>query len=166
MSPAQQQDPASLSRLHDIVEPPPISFWPPSPGWWVLLGVLLAIGFMLAWNANQRRRRNAYRHVALRELAAIDQKNLSVLPALLKRTALAGYPRKRVASLSGEAWLRFLDETGKTTEFTSGPGHPVISLAYQRDGLEADQVAALLDAAKKWIRSHATGATGMTGVRA
>ena len=152
---AQDQDPASLSRLHDIVEPDAVSFWPPAPGWCVLLGVLLAFGLAFAWNTYQRRRRNTYRRAALRELARIADEHLSLLPALLKRTALAGYPRTSVAMLSGEDWLRFLDATGRTTEFTLGPGRAVISLAYERDPSPAEQDE-LRRAAEDWIRGHAT----------
>ncbi|MGB4246521.1 MAG: DUF4381 family protein, partial [Pseudohongiellaceae bacterium] len=32
-----------LSQLADIHLPEPIGFWPPAPGWWVLLVLLLVV---------------------------------------------------------------------------------------------------------------------------
>ena len=43
------ESPTGLDRLHDIVLPPPIPWWPPAPGWYVVLGVLLLAGLAAAW---------------------------------------------------------------------------------------------------------------------
>jgi hypothetical protein len=38
---------------------------------------------------------------------------------LLKRVALVYFPRSRVASLQGEAWIDFLSHTGKKLDFNA-----------------------------------------------
>ena len=152
-------DPGSLERLHDIVTFPPAPFWPPAPGWYVLsLALVIATGWACWWTVHHRRT-NAYRRTALTELqaAGVHPDQLRILPELLKRTALAAYPRERVASLSGGAWLAFLDETGAEPAFVAGPGRLLGDLAYDPAlvrRMSAADADALLAAAITWIRRH------------
>jgi len=110
-------DLASLDRLQDIVTPPPVPWWPPAPGWYVLgalLFILLALG-LVVWL--QRYRANAYRREALRELDALEAKRQwPELPVLLKRVALTAFPRAEVASLTGDSWIAWLNQRGGGTE--------------------------------------------------
>ncbi|WP_035484672.1 DUF4381 domain-containing protein [Geminicoccus roseus] len=154
-----QTDPGSLAGLHDIVASPPVPFWPPAPGWYVVaLALAMTLGWA-CWRTARRWRADAYRRAALAELQSAGGRRdqLTILPELLKRTALAAYPRERVASLSGQAWLAFLDETAAAPAFTTGPGRPLGALAYDpglaRRMSEADGDA-LLAAATAWIRRH------------
>ena len=38
---------SSLDQLQPLITPPPIGFWPPAPGWWLLLVVLPLLGLGL-----------------------------------------------------------------------------------------------------------------------
>lgn len=149
-------DPSDLSNLHDIVLPAPVSFWPPAPGWWMLAAALLAALALLLAKFVRHYRANAYRREALRELAALreplDAEKAQALSALLKRTALVAFPRADVAGLTGIAWSRFLDRTGRMKAFESGPAAllPAIALGAAPTGDEA----AIRDAARAWIRQH------------
>ena len=68
---------------------------------------------------------------------------------LIRRTCLARYPRADVAGLTGEAWLAFLDETGRTREFSTGAGRVLVSAPYQN---RADtDVDALVGVTTKWL---------------
>ncbi|MBN8910366.1 MAG: DUF4381 family protein, partial [Rhodospirillales bacterium] len=55
------------------------------------------------WKTIARWRRNRYRRAALRELGRLPRTGnvVPALAALLKRTALAAFPRERVAALTG-----------------------------------------------------------------
>ena len=103
-------DPASLDNLRDIVELPPVPWWPPAPGWWVLLTMAVVATFVVAWRVWAARRAAAYRRAALRELESAT--SVATIAEILKRTALVAYPRTDVASLSGSAWSQWLAETG------------------------------------------------------
>ena len=144
------QDPASLSNLHDIVLPPEISWWPLSPGWWVIVAVVFLLLFLLARRAWKRWMANAYRRAALQELAAA--RDAATVAELLRRTALAVAPRSEIASLTGEAWLDWLDSRASSSipdEVRNRLGR----------GLYAPEGSAILDEATRayaahWIRTH------------
>ncbi len=102
-------DPTSLQNLRDIVEPLPVSWWPPAVGWWILSAVLVAAGMWGILRAWRRWRANAYRRAALNELRSATK--LVEIAEILKRVALCAFPRTDVASLSGIAWTDWLRET-------------------------------------------------------
>lgn len=142
-------DPADLSNLRDLALPPEVSLWPPAPGWWIVAAAGLAAAAILS-AAAARYRRNAYRREALRQLDTVDPGGISTI---LKRAALATWPREQVAALTGAAWLAFLDRTGRTTAFTDGAGRHIETLAF--DGAIDGQAAGAARAeARAWVRRH------------
>lgn len=147
-------DPASLDRLHDIVVPSPVSmWWPPAPGWWVLGGIvaLAVIWFCLRWWKS--RRASSYRRTALRELA--QMKDIHRLTELLKRTALAAYPRETVAPLTGDKWLAFLNESAPDGLFQGDTGERLKTLQYSPYALRwQEKKDDLLSAVRNWIKTH------------
>lgn len=118
-------DPASLDRVHDVVVPAPVPWWPPAPGWYWVLGLAAVLAIAGIIRASIRWQRNAYRREALAEwarghalLLAEPSRRAEALrhfAELLKRTALSAFPRREVASLTGSGWLAFLNRTGRGT---------------------------------------------------
>lgn len=143
-----------LAALRGQHLPPPVSWWPPAPGWWALL----ILSALLAWYVTRWFRRTAGRREALRELQRVEAAGLAParlvreITVILKRYALSCYPRARVAGLSGEAWLQFLDECDRRglALFTRGPGRVLGESAFRPD-VEVD-VAALCRAARLWLK--------------
>lgn len=127
----------------------------PAPGWWILGAAVLVTSTLVVWAAIRRYRLNAYRRAALVELAAIgntaDAASAAAVSVLLKRTALAAYPRAEVASLTGNTWLTFLDRTGSTRDFTNGAA---AALAAAAGGGPLGDGAAIRVAARRWIKCH------------
>ena len=128
-------DQYSLDKLRDIVIPEPPPFWPLAPGMWVLLGLVFLTLLLIAWQWRAARKRNAYRKAGLTLLNnARSARDISVL---VKRVALAAFPRESVASLYGDEWAAFLNKTCprgdfsalSTTDPDDVPDSTVISLA-------------------------------------
>jgi hypothetical protein len=106
----------SLENLRDIMVPEPPALWPPAPGvWWILAIVGLTLAILL-YQLRQARKRNAYRHEGLAMLDGIS--NVHEISVILKRVALAAYPREQVASLYGAEWADFLRETCAQKDFS------------------------------------------------
>lgn len=138
----------SLSRLRDIVVPEPVSWWPVAPGWWVLtVFLVLAIAYA-SWRVIRVYRANAYRREALGLLE--DAGTDAEISAVLKRAAMAAFGRDEVASLSGEAWCRWLDV------HVPGQMSAEVCQAFE-DGIYGEagpRNPVLLSYAEQWIRQH------------
>lgn len=146
-----------LSQLRDLHAPPPIDWWPPAPGWWLLLAIVLAVAIGAGLWYRRRRQRHAYRRHAREELDNLRRTqgaSVAALNALLKRTALQIYGRDAVAHLHGDAWVAFLrrqcpalgsSHQSTLDALTCGPYTP-----------DADQpaTAELLAACGQWLDQH------------
>ena len=140
-----------LAALRPLHPPAPVDWWPPAPGWWVLAVLLLVLTGLGWWY----HRRTALRRAALKELRQLERNETdatrlaSGVNQLLRRVALACFPRRQVAALSGAAWLRFLDTSSGGTGFCSGPGRVLATAPFARESrLER---TALLALARQWI---------------
>lgn len=152
-------DPASLSKLNPIIWPEPAPWWPPAPGWYLVLTVLAMLLAWTAWHMARRWWRNRYRRAALRELNAIkaDPSAIGALPGLLKRTAMVAFRRERAAALNGVEWQAFLDRTNPRDSFDHACGELLARLSYRPDAaLSPDESANLLRAGESWLRHHRT----------
>lgn len=137
----------SREGMHDLLLPSPVSLWPATPAWAVLGGLLLALLLWLAWLTWRAWHRRAYRREALRALDAAQTPGEAA--ALLKRTALAAWPRAEVAALSGESWARFLRRTAPRAHLTEDAARNLSALAYVPAMAEGVGAAARL-----WVRHH------------
>ena len=152
-------NPSTLAQqLKDVHLPPTPDFWPLAPmAYVVLIGAILILVVAGIWLRKKWRYSLAKRR-ALKEIALIknqstkEAKNIVILSILLRRVALAYFPREEVAGLSGDAWLRFLDKTGKTTQFSQGIGGILISAPYQKP--EKREVNELITIIEKWINKR------------
>ena len=126
--------------LRDLHLPAAIGWWPLAPGWWlaiVLLAALLCYGL---YRAYLRRRHNAPRRFALRELARYESAYLEhrnpvmlgkQMSELLRRAMLAYSERDEVAGLTGEAWLQWLDRGMPLPYFHTEGGKSLMQLPYR-----------------------------------
>jgi len=163
----EAEDP--LSQLRDIHLPEPVTFWPPAPGWWVLLVlILIGLGFLyrhaIAAMIQRRKLASTLKELdeayeAYTELEAFEHKQnqagldyLASVNILLNRVALVFYPDTPAGQLTGTAWLSFLDQHGDTSDFSTGPGTLLADGIYRRtfdtNNTDAEALHAL---AKHWI---------------
>ena len=161
----EAEDP--LSDLADIHLPGAVSFWPPAPGWWLVAALVLAAiayGFFILFRRWQMRRRQQVAAAEIQRAYAQWQQANTTEPAqaglallqtcnnVLKRVALVHYPEQQVAGLNGQRWIEFLDRSGNTTAFTTGPARVLADQAYRRSyEADADTAAALAQSAEQWI---------------
>lgn len=106
---------ASFQTLRDIVVPEPPPLWPPASGAWVILIIVLCVltALFLLWR--RARDRSAYRRAGL---ALLDGAGTAhEVDVILKRVALAAFPRPQVAPLYGDSWVAFLETTCPRARF-------------------------------------------------
>lgn len=156
-----QQTADPLAELRDIQLPPGIETWPPAPGWWLVAAVMLGLLGAALWALFQYWRRNRYRREARTQLRDIyaqweqtrdDHAYLQAVQTLLKRVALTRFPRSNVASLTGEAWVLFLDQSSGSHDFSMSQSEALIDGNYRQDA-QIDP-AALQQSALQWINLH------------
>jgi len=109
-----------LAQLKDIHLPAPVSAWPLSLYWWLVIILVVSIAGLAIYAVLQYIKKTRLTRLALAELALLQQQTCEVneLHHLLKRIVLSSFPRETVASLHGNAWLEFLDQQASTNKHT------------------------------------------------
>ncbi len=143
----------SLVELLDMLvpapEPQPIAMTPQTWGWLVLAAVLAAAIVCGVYLYLRRRRSNAYRRAALAELDAAGNDTAKV-SKILRRTALAAYPRAQVASLHGQEWIRFLRQSSDNMMISDHMSQ-LLSEAPYKNTPPSPEIAQM---ARVWINTH------------
>lgn len=134
----------SLSNLQDIVLPAAPSFWPPASGFWILVALILMLLITAAWFIAQFRQRNAYRRAGIALLESAN--TVYDINVVLKRVALAVFPREQVAALHDEDWIQFMQSTC--------PGEQFAKLSQSDEATPATE--SIRASARTWIRKHQT----------
>lgn len=157
-----------VEQLQPLIYPDPVSWWPPAPGWWLLL--LLSF-LVLAVLRQYRKQNNAkqlkltasdpVRDSALQQLHGLTKPQadepagpwLQQLNQLLKRICASRYPEYASHTLSGRDWLAFLDSRCPAAGLTRWM--VLVQGAYQADcRLDDASIAQLHNAIDIWIRKH------------
>ncbi|QCU89178.1 DUF4381 domain-containing protein [Thiomicrorhabdus sediminis] len=167
---ATQLSAALGQQLHDIQLPDPVGWWPLSYSSWLLIFALIMAIVGVTWYFLEQKRRNRYRHQALKKLQVIQQaehlsanEKIAEINQLVKQVALSAYGRNATAALIDQAWLDFLQNRCK---FIAQPDNlnAIMMLGYQeRTEIQiANQqtlsvknaVQIWYDYAYKWIKGH------------
>ena len=137
----------TLSDLHDIVMPEPVSAWPPAPGVRLVLiiAVLTATAFLLRQLKTYQKK--AYRRAAIAELRHVE--SAADLGEILRRVAIQARGRETVTNLQGAAWFQWLETEGGLQ--LSKNARKALESIYSTE--EAD-TAELRTFTEKWIRGH------------
>ncbi len=162
---------SSLDQLEPLIAPPPISGWPPAPGWWFLAALMLSILLLLrlrpwqGWQRHQAAETEAIidpqRQIALDELAQLNKPYggqpanqwLQQLNALLKRLCRTRYPDDHPHTLSGRAWLAFLDNRCPAAGLTRWM--VLVEGVYRAEcRLDDKAIQGLEQSVQIWIRKH------------
>ncbi len=146
--------------LRDIHLPGAIGWWPPAPGWWMLLGLAVAGLLLFLWLY----RRRFLERAALRELrsvqASLDRGELPVdcvqrISMVIRRFAMSMASGLPVAGLTGDQWLRFLDGCWDRNAFSQGAGRLMIYGPYAPpDRIAREDVGALNALCIEWVAAQ------------
>lgn len=149
-----------LAQLKDIHLPAPVSWWPLAPGWYLLMLLVLLLLVYLTYAAHQRYRAALAKKQALVLLASYQEqyaqdanvaRTSAQISELLRRVALVYFPRAQVASLYGEAWLHFLNQTGKGINF-NGVRHMLLDAPFKAQNQL--NLEPLFNQARQWIKQR------------
>jgi hypothetical protein len=152
-------DPLQLP-LRDIHLPGDVSMWPLAYGWWILIVIIAATAIASwLWYKRVQAKKIAAITLARNELILVkerlaangDPKHIvNELSILLRRLSISTFPRIETASLTGNAWLSFLDEVLHNKSFESEAGKVLIEGPYRPKVLRED-VEPLISLCDKWI---------------
>lgn len=161
---------SALDQLQPLILPEPVGFWPPAPGWWLLLILLPALGYGL-WRARTllpKKTRSEtvepldpLRQAALVELAQMPKPYdgapagawLQQINGLLKRLCRNHYPYSQSHTLNGRKWLAFLDNRCPAAGLTRWM--ILVEGAYKPEcKLDDKAINGLTQSVETWIRKH------------
>lgn len=150
----------ALAQLKDISLPPAIGWWPLAPSWYVVIFLVLSVTVVVSYLLYKRHLNSLAKKKALL-LLKVYQQNYerdhnaqlasSHISELLKRVALVYFPRTKVASIYGDAWVDFLNQSSKGIDF-----YPVKSMLLDSPFKTAESVnlQPLFNCAELWIKQR------------
>ena len=150
-------------QLNPLMEPSPVPFTFDALGWKILLVLLVLSVIYFSFKYYQFYKKNQYRRDAIHRISEIQLNPENTILEIVKQTmfqlkltALETFGRNKVASLEGDHWLNFLNESGKDTNFI--PYQEVIINAIYQDEYQDKSNFNKEEFSKtsiKWIKSHA-----------
>lgn len=154
-----------LAQLRDIHLPDAIGWWPLAAGWFLVFSLLIlcltiALYYGWRWYKNSLPKRHALRllntyftHYQTNQNSQLASARVS---EILKRVALVYFPREKVASLNGDAWIQFLNETGQGIDFNR-VRDALLKLPYSgvhAENKKYEKIDPLFQSAKRWINQR------------
>jgi hypothetical protein len=154
---------ATELALRDIHLPESIDWWPPAIGWWMLLIVLPPLFFFIYWLLKRLTRQTALKS-GKKHLLALKQnqdlnnfEKLKEISVLLRRISISHFSRTRAARLTGQPWLKFLDQTMPDKPFSEGIGQLLLTGPYQINPANNLDIEALISLCETWLESLSRG---------
>jgi hypothetical protein len=147
--------------LRDIHLPDPVSWWPPAIGWWLLVALGIASAVVLVhWIQDRARRRRSPAAIAARDLDRLRVawhehgdagRLLRELSTWLRRVGMSLTSRQSAAGLTGERWMRFLDELAGDDVLADQAGLLVEGPYRNDESFARDEIESLLSRCEEWL---------------
>ncbi len=147
---------AQQLSLRDIHLPETIGWWPPAIGWWIsalLMIMLITIAILLYKRITRKTAVKTAKKILLsikQNSSLADKEKLVALSELMRRVAVSLSPRKEIASLTGQAWLDYLDGTVKGAPFSSGVG-TALADHYKKECPDDLDINRLIVLCEQWL---------------
>ncbi len=149
----------ALESFAEVASPERISWLPQTVGWYWLGTIALFFALRYCWRAlrcwySNRYRREAYRRLQTLLLAPEQQDIIANTNEILKITAIVAYSRDRVAKLSGEHWVDFLNQQCEQPTFNDEQSTLLATCIYTQQNVGRNQHVQLIQAALNWVNCH------------
>ncbi|MEZ8882390.1 DUF4381 domain-containing protein [Vibrio sp. 10N.222.54.B12] len=98
--------------LSPVIAPDAPTWWPLAWGWWAVVITAIALIALVFFIVKRRKNNQQAKQEALSYFSnSQSQDGLSPSKAqrILRQAALSYFPREKIAGLSGDDWLKFLD---------------------------------------------------------
>ncbi len=151
---------AQQLSLRDIHLPDTLGWWPPAIGWWILVLLIPLFCWAIIWLVKRLTRKTALKMAKkivqkIKQDSTLDNKQkLLEISALIRRVAISISPRSETASLTGQAWLEYLDSSVKGSPFTQGVGQCLADRHYQNIPTADLDIPALLNLCDLWLKAQ------------
>ena len=148
---------ASLDKLHDIITPEAVGYFPLAPGWVVVGLLVLALLFHFAIQTYSEYKKSLYKREALKELESFtkqSQEESVALLSLAKRVAIVAYGRERIAKLSADSWWDFMEEHSKakvSSQLRENIDKMLYDKSYESSHTDYNAIKAFVTL---WIKTH------------
>jgi len=146
-------------RFPEPISPETIGWFPPAIGWWLLV-LLIPLFVVFLYKCYKYFTRNTSLKAAKKLLNIIKNSTVNntekivELSALLRRVAISVAPRTQTASLTGQAWLVFLDSSLNDTPFTKGAGRCLAEAPYRKSPPSEQEIFQLISLCEDWLKAQ------------
>ena len=157
-----------IRSMMDINQPEIHFWWPLAPAWYVfILVIIIGIWWLIRYSLHKTQ----FRRAIFRELQTLkhqyhtrhnSRQIVSGINQLLKKVCIRKFPDESVAGMTGKSWLKFLDHSGQTEEFSQGAGQLLLVEPYLKpeesttniEDHKARQINELIKLSDEWIRRN------------
>jgi hypothetical protein len=151
--------PPTQLPLKDLHLPEAISWFPPAIGWWLVVVLIPLTLWFLYWCFQRLTRKTSLKAAKklldnIKNSTANNGEKLAELSALLRRVAISIAPRAQTASLTGQAWLAFLDSSLKDAPFTKGAGRCLADAPYRKSPPSEQEIYQLISLCEDWLKAQ------------
>ena len=149
----------ALENFAEVASPEKISWLPQTAGWYGVGAIALFFGLRYLLRALRHWYHNRYRREARRRLQALslagEQENtVASINKILKITAIVAYSRSRVAKLSGEHWVSFLNQQCEQPTFSKEQSALLATGTYCQQNIDRNEHTQLIEAGLTWVNCH------------
>lgn len=146
-------------QLKDIHLPEAVGGWPPAIGWWLLPILIIFFTALLWWFYKKVTEKSALKSgkIFLEQIKLAqgsDLQKLRELSSWLRRVSMSVSGREAVAGLTGEKWLKKLDESVEGSPFNEGIGRCLAEAHYRKKLPDGCDIPALTALCEQWLKGQ------------
>ncbi|MGO2318990.1 MAG: DUF4381 domain-containing protein [Vibrio toranzoniae] len=147
-----------LLDLSPVIAPDAPTWWPLAWGWWAVVITAIILIALVFFILKRRKNNQQAKQEALsyfNKSQSSDRLSPSKAQHILRQVALSYFPREKVAGLTGEDWLKFLDTQLKKPLFIAKQFQWQQSLYQDPTSMSDDQRKVqqqLVNDCETWIR--------------